>query len=97
MLTLIACNQCTSPRTVARAEGPLAYVEHSASGKHGTDSFHSFFNTATGDLWWYDPGQDGVSYAGRVLTKVSQPRWTHMGRVTKLGEPLLNALPRKQD
>ncbi len=87
MLTLIVCNQDVSPKAVASAASPLAAVQHTE-----LLSGHSFFDSATGDLWEYSLGHNGLtSRAGTVDVDVKQPYWTYLGRVTKLGEPLANA------
>jgi hypothetical protein len=79
MLVMIGCHQYVSPATIVKAEGPFAGVLYSGPNKY------SFFDTKSGDLWLYYPAcvdAHGESHSAK---------WTNLGKVTQLGQPLANA------
>jgi len=90
MLTVIACSQYVSPRSVARAAGPLSGVQVAPDGGYN----FSVFDSVTGDLWHYSIGSDGVRRTGYPEIAPVQPKWTYVGKITKLGEALAGAPPR---
>lgn len=74
-LTVIACNQYVSPKTIVQAQGSqFAGVQAEGNGL-------SFFDTRTGEVWIYSqyPGVSGKQ----------QPLQSKL-RLTKLGQPLLD-------
>ena len=66
MLTVIASDRFINPR-VASAQGTFAGVQWNGNT--------SFFDSRTGEIWFYDRYADGVKLGGK---------W----RLTKLGQPL---------
>lgn len=75
LLLLTACDRYINPPVAVQAEGPFAGVQFSID--HGD---YQFFDTRTGDLWEY--------YAGSSNYHLP-PKWTYLGKVTQLGQPLV--------
>jgi hypothetical protein len=65
LLALIACDKYVNPESKARAEGPFAGLQFSASG-----AWINLFDTRTGEIWEYNGHDLGIKYR---LTKPGQP------------------------
>jgi hypothetical protein len=80
-LVPIACNQYVHPAITADAQGPFAGVQIL---QHNSD--FSFFDSRTRDLWSYSPAQADFAGGGRTAA-----HWYYLGKVTQLGQSLVNA------
>jgi hypothetical protein len=88
MLIVIACKSVVSPERTAQAQGPLANVQYSGPGVG-----YTFFDTHTGELWFYTPAHDGFKVPGDLSSGIIRvpPSWEYFGMVVKLGQPLAGA------
>jgi len=79
MLTVIACKPLVSPKSTARAEGPLAGVQFVPVGVYG-DFFA--FDTRTGNYWY-------LTHGWRDSKWLSPPKWDYYGKIGDLGQPIV--------